>query len=274
MIAMLTGCSLKELVNKQDSQDIDNNLQSQVDDFEHEAKDDLSKENEKDLENNNNKQESNEPQGDFAQDVIIVLDAGHGGGFSGASYNGRNEKNLTLTMALYIKEYLEENYQGMEIFLVRDKDSALSGDVKEDLELRAQYAQDKDADVLVSLHFNASDAHDQSGAMVLISKQDNVTEASKELADKILLELEGLGITNNGAKKTDSNDLFDSNGKPLDYYAINRHCAARNIPGIIVEHCYMDNKGDECYIDSDEDLRALAEADAKGIASYFGLMPK
>lgn len=214
------------------------------------------------------------PEGDLADSVVIALDAGHGGGFGGASYDGRNEKDLALQIAFYVKEYIEENYTGAEIYLVREKDAALSGDVKEDLELRAKFASDVNADALVSLHFNASDAHDQSGAMVFISNQDHVTEASKNLGEKILVELEALGLTNRGTQKRNSNDMVDENGKPLDYYAINRHCAAINIPGIIVEHCFMDHSNDQQFIDSDEDLRALAKADAIGIANYFGLSKK
>lgn len=215
-----------------------------------------------------------EPEGDSGENVIIALDPGHGGGFGGASYDGRTEKVLTLTMANYVKEYLEENYTGMEIYLTREEDSALSGDVKEDLELRAQYAQDVNADVLVSLHFNASEDHTQQGSMVLVSHRENVSEASEELGISILEGLEALGLVSNGTVTRDSNDMFDDAGNPLDYYAINRHCAARDIPGIIVEHCFMDNATDEQFLDSEEDLRALAKADGVGIANYFGLAAK
>lgn len=215
-----------------------------------------------------------EPQGDQAKNVIIALDAGHGGRFGGASHSGLVEKDLTLKMANYVKEYLENHYTGMEVYLVRNEDISLSNDVKEDLELRAEFAKNVGADVLVSLHFNASEEHTQKGAMVLVSHRENVSERSKELGSLILKEIESLGIKNNGNVTRNSNDLFDDAGKPLDYYAINRHCAARDIPGIIVEHCYMDNANDQQYIDSEEDLRALAKADAVGIAKYFGLAAK
>lgn len=215
-----------------------------------------------------------EPQGDFAENVIIALDAGHGGGFSGASYDGLVEKNLTLTVANEIKSYLEENYTGMEVYLVRDKDSALSGDVAQDLEMRAEYAKSVSADALISLHFNASEDHSQQGAMVLISHQDNVTEVSDELAHSILDELAALGIADQGTRTRNSNDMFDEDGNPLDYYAINRHCAKRDIPGIIVEHCFMDNDSDKAFIKSEEKLKELAKADAIGIANYYGLAKK
>jgi len=214
------------------------------------------------------------PEGDLAEDIILVLDPGHGGVFSGASYDGRNEKDLTLTVANYLKEYLEENYDGVQIVLTRTEDVTLSNDVKEDLELRAQIAKDANADALVSLHFNASDEHNQKGSMVFISHRDNVTNVSKLLAESILTELEGLGLKNHGTVTRNSNDMTDEKGKPLDYYAINRHCANRDIPGIIVEHCFMDHSDDKGYIDSEEDLKSLAKADAEGIAKFYGLIKK
>ena len=41
------------------------------------------------------------------------------------------------------------------------------------------------------------------------------------------------------------------------------------VPGILIEHCYI--KSDEKYIDSEEDIKALAKADADGIIEHFGL---
>lgn len=200
---------------------------------------------------------------------VVVLDPGHGGGYSGAVNGELVEKELSLKIGLYIKEYLEENYEQIEVCLTRETDSALSGDIVEDLEMRAQFAQDMNADILVSLHLNASEAHNLSGAMAFISNRDNVTGESKLLADFILGELEALGLSNEKSRTRDSNDMVDENGDALDYYAINRHCAARDIPGIIIEHCFIDNETDLKFIDSEEMLKNLAIADAEGIAAYL-----
>lgn len=221
-----------------------------------------------------NENENNANDTSNAAPVVLMLDPGHGGGYSGASYNGRVEKEMTLKVASYVKEYLEDNYQGITIYMTRDTDTALDGDVAKDLEARAQAAQDVNADLLVSFHFNATDSHDQTGAMVIVSHRDNVATQCTELGNSILTELAKLGLENDGLLKKNSNDMMDENGKPLDYYAINRHCANRDIPGIIVEHCYMDNASDEKYISSDDALNELAKADAVGIANYLGLTTK
>ena len=265
VFVMLVGCS-KSGESKKDN----SNNQSQSDQ-------NGTKENNTDSGNHKGEEGNDQgklPEGDLSEDIILALDPGHGGTFGGASYDGRNEKDLTLIVANYVKEYLEENYEGVQIVLTRTEDVTLSNDVKEDLEIRAQIAKDANADALISLHFNASEEHNQNGSMVFISHRDNVTNVSKLLAESILTELEGLGLKNHGTKTRNSNDMVDEEGKPLDYYAINRHCANRDIPGIIVEHCFMDHSNDKGYIDSEEDLKALAIADAEGIAKYYGLIKK
>ncbi len=217
---------------------------------------------------------SDKTENDALSDFVVVLDAGHGGGYSGASYDGRVEKELTLQLALEMKEYLNQNYPNLNIYLTRDSDKTFSENNVEELELRAQYAKDVNADLYVSLHFNASEEHNQSGCMAFVSLQKNVNEAASFYSENILQELENLGLTNHGVKTRKSNDMFDENGDALDYYAINRHCANRDIPGIIIEHCFMDNKDDIEFLDSDTDIEALAQADAKGIVAALTGMAK
>ncbi|MCR5432034.1 MAG: N-acetylmuramoyl-L-alanine amidase [Lachnospiraceae bacterium] len=203
--------------------------------------------------------------------IKIVLDAGHGGVHSGASSDGINEQDINLRVALYCRNYLVTHYSDVAVYLTRNNDRELDPTLRVDLEERANIAERANADSLISIHFNASEDHDQSGAVVYVSKSDNVHEESALLGEEILKKLEDLGIGNNGIKTRDSNDLMDSNGNPYDYYAINRHCAKRDIPGIIVEHAFMDNADDRCFIDSEEDLIAIAEADALGIAAHYEL---
>ncbi len=201
---------------------------------------------------------------------VIVLDAGHGGSDPGAGYNGLVEKDMNLKVALYCKAYLEEHYTGMVVLLTRSSDTQLAKDeTGTDLRARCEYAASVGADMMVSLHFNSSPAHTSRGALALISKQSHVTGASASLANSILAQLSALGLQNRGAA------IMESAALPgQDYYAINRICASYGIPGIIVEHCFMDQGADAAFCDSDEDLQRLAIADAIGIASYLGLAAK
>jgi len=203
--------------------------------------------------------------------IKIVLDPGHGGVHAGASCDGIEEKDINLKVALMCKNYLVTHYSDVAVYMTRSIDRELNPTLRDDLEERANVAEHADADALVSIHFNASENHDSHGAIVYVSKRDSVHEESALLGEQILGRLEDLGIENHGISIRDSNDLMDSDGNPYDYYAINRHCAKREIPGIIVEHAYIDNSVDRDFIDSDDDLKAIAEADALGIAAHFEL---
>ena len=79
-----------------------------------------------------------------------------------------------------------------------------------------------------------------------------------------------ISVFKRGIVTKNSNDMVDANGNPLEYYAINRHAANRDMIGIIIEHCFMDNEEDKQFIADDEALKRLGEADARGIAAYFG----
>lgn len=205
---------------------------------------------------------------------VVVLDPGHGGNFIGAWYDEKIEKNLTLQVANFIKEYLLENYDGIEIYFTRDTDVALNGDIKIDLEQRTEVAKQYNADYFVSLHFNASEAHELHGATVYASFRDNVAEKSQGIAASILEQLVALGIKDNAVKTRKSQDYYAEDGSRLDYYAVIRHSAARDIPGVIVEHCFMDNEIDKQFMNTDEKVKQLAIADAEGIAKYLELPKK
>ena len=207
------------------------------------------------------------------EQTVVVLDPGHGGKFTGAIYFGNSEKDLTLKVANYIRDYLLENYEDIEVYLTRETDIALDNDIKIELENRAIVAKDYGADYFVSLHFNASEEHQLNGVTVYASFRDNVAEKSQGIAASILEQLVALGLKNNSVKTRVSKDYFAEDGSRLDYYAVIRHSALRDIPGVIVEHCFMDNETDKEYMDTDEKLQALAEADAKGIANYLELKP-
>jgi len=212
-----------------------------------------------------------EPETTPVPQYTIVLDPGHGGQFSGAAYYGMVEKDISLILAGYLRNYLTNNYKGITVYMTRESDIDLDSDIVKELEKRAIIAENYGADYFVSLHFNASEDHSAKGASIYASRSLNVTDKSKELGSCILSELTGLGLYDNGVTTRSSSDHFDETGYALDYYAVLRHNAARGIPAVIVEHCFMDNADDQAFLGSNDKLKTLAEADAKGIAKFLGL---
>lgn len=83
------------------------------------------------------------------RDKTIVIDAGHGGKDSGATgYKQRLEKNLVLEMALQLGKELKS--RGYKVFYTRQSDQFI------ELRDRTKVANDKNADLFVSLHANAA----------------------------------------------------------------------------------------------------------------------
>ena len=207
-----------------------------------------------------------------AGNKIVVLDPGHSAALTGASYNGYMEHIINFTVAQACKNYLENHYAGVTVYLTRYDHSPVDGSsLKADLERRAQIAQDYKADILVSMHFNATVNHSAAGCLAFVSYQPNVAAQSAALANSILAQVSAVGVNNLGPKTTASDQYYDEFGNPLDYYAINRHCANRGIPGVIIEHCFMDTQPE---LLDDGHLQQFGVADAVGIANYLGLPAK
>lgn len=86
---------------------------------------------------------------DPAEHRRIVIDPGHGGRNTGTRSAGGNlEKTYTLDWALRLQPLLETN--GWRVLLTRTNDSDLT------LAQRVEFADAVDADLFLSLHFNAS----------------------------------------------------------------------------------------------------------------------
>ncbi|MGB9910122.1 MAG: N-acetylmuramoyl-L-alanine amidase family protein [Candidatus Hydrothermia bacterium] len=77
----------------------------------------------------------------------VVLDPGHGGSATGAvGPSGTLEKDLNLKLALILSERLSTEF---DVLLTRDSDKDLS------LEERVKIAESNNADIFISIHFNA-----------------------------------------------------------------------------------------------------------------------
>jgi N-acetylmuramoyl-L-alanine amidase len=90
----------------------------------------------------------------------IVIDPGHGGIDPGKQHAGLklDEKTVALDTALRLKKLLER--EGYQVVLTRTDDRHLSTDKSEDLRRRAEVANEANADLFISLHFNAVPAVD------------------------------------------------------------------------------------------------------------------
>ena len=208
------------------------------------------------------------------EDVVIVLDPGHGGLDSGTEmkYDGVTvcESAINLAIAEYCRDYLEEYYGNVQVYLTRETDEKVT------LDERVAFAEEMGADYMLSIHIN-SDEGDARGALAIVPRgryQPEQGAASTRTAEAILLKLEELGMTNLGTTYRLGEDRYPD-GTYVDYFAVIRGCVRRNIPCIIMEHGFLDNEEDyRSFLSTPEQLRALGEADALGLAETLGLLPK
>src|SRR5262249_58352709 len=96
--------------------------------------------------------------GDGDRDVIVAVDAGHGGVDPGAiGHNGTREKDVTLAIARDLAARIDTQ-PGMRAVLTRDRDEFL------ELRDRIQRAHAAHADMFVSIHADSIPDRSISGA--------------------------------------------------------------------------------------------------------------
>ena len=85
--------------------------------------------------------------------LSVVLDAGHGGVDSGMSSRWVVEKEVTLDVALRVRNFLTQ--RGVKVIMVRSTDTQLSTDKRTDLEDRSKLARAGTVNAYVSIHVNS-----------------------------------------------------------------------------------------------------------------------
>jgi len=223
------------------------------------------------------------------RNVVIAIDAGHGGKDPGAiGPRGVEEKTVTLAIAQRLAELIRRE-RGMTPVLTR------TGDYFVPLRERIHKAHNAQADLFISIHADA--AHDSSatGASVyILSRKGASSEAARLLAEKEnAVDLVG-GINLKVADNNLARTLLDmSQNATLDASlaiasrvlasiervgAISRSTVERagflvlkspDIPSVLVEAAYLSNPEEELKLTSSYYQQAVAQAIMKGIRAYF-----
>lgn len=219
--------------------------------------------------------------------LYITIDPGHGGDGAGGydpgainSTYGYQEADRVLRIGLYLKQELE-TYRHVHVDMTRsDRDGTYYTAPLSKVQRRVDFAQQKGSDLLVSLHLNGAATQSAHGALILASN-GNYDAKCADIVDgvgtNILTQLGKLGLdTSRGLVKESSHDgTTYPNGKLADYYGIVRYGQLAHIPSLIIEHCFISSDSDSAqFLSSEAKLQAMAQADARGIAAYYGLEKK
>jgi N-acetylmuramoyl-L-alanine amidase len=110
----------------------------------------------------------------------VVIDAGHGGRDPGAVGKNSREKDIVLAVALKTGKIIEDKTDMVEVIYTRKTDEFI------ELHRRAQIANEKGADLFISIHCNSSKSPQAFGAetyvMGLHKTTDNLDVAKTENA--------------------------------------------------------------------------------------------
>src|ERR1700677_3614306 len=224
-----------------------------------------------------------------ARDLIIAIDAGHGGEDPGAiGKNGTREKDVVLAIAreLALKINAEP---GMKAVLTRN------GDYFVPLRDRMRRARAQQADLFVSIHADSIRDRAVDGSSVYILSQRGATsEAARWLAERenasdliggvsledkgdllasVLLDLSqtaSLSASETAAEHVlHQLNLVGEVRKPLVQQAGFMVLKSPDIPSMLIETAYISNPAEELRLRSTAHQAKLAAAIGLGLREYF-----
>ena len=223
------------------------------------------------------------------RDLVIAVDAGHGGEDPGArGRKGTREKDVVLSIARKLKALIDKE-PGMKAVLVRD------GDYYVGLRKRINKARKHRADLLVSIHADAfrdrrvhgssvyvlsrrgattemarwleqrENAADLVGGVSLDDKDDLLAEVLLDLAQTATLET-STGVAGNVLSELKQIGKVHKRQVQHARFVVLK---SPDIPSILVETAFISNPSEENRLRSSKHQQKVANSIFKGVRSYF-----
>ncbi|ASP38894.1 N-acetylmuramoyl-L-alanine amidase [Bacterioplanes sanyensis] len=234
-----------------------------------------------------------EPSSNKARDIIIAIDAGHGGEDPGAiGPRGTQEKKVVLKIAQELESLLRAE-PGFTPYMVR------TGDYYIGLRARTGKAREANADFFVSLHADAFKHPSASGSSVFVlSERGATSETARWLADKendsdliggvslegredhLAMTLLDLSMT---AKRESSVHIGSKIlGRMKHISKLHKRqveeanfavLKAPDMPALLVETGFISNPGEERKLGTSAYRKKMARAVFEGVRDYFNRYP-
>lgn len=210
---------------------------------------------------------------------IIMIDPGHGGTDPGKQ-NARlklDEKDMALDVGLRLKKILE--LRGFRVLMTRSTDKRFSNSPSVDLPWRAELANKENADLFVSIHFNAVDREPDrvSGTETYVMTPQFQLSTQPE-QDRAMVKEQYQGNHQDAANAVLGFQLHRqlvADLKSSDRgYKRYRLAVLRplNCPGVLVEAAYLSNDAEARRVATPEFRAQCAESIAEGISNYAALL--
>ena len=224
------------------------------------------------------------------RDVVIAIDAGHGGRDPGATgRSGTREKVITLQIAKRLEKYINQQ-RGMKAVLIRKNDRFMR------LRERIKKARNYHADLMISLHADSfPDPRARGSSIYALSVDGASSETARMLAhnenaadllfgdvdltvqDKMVNEvLFDLSLTGTIESSLDIGSEIINQIKTINRvhkkkvqqagFAVLK---APNIPSVLLETAFISNPREEKNLRSSSHQKKIAKAITRGISKYF-----
>ena len=227
------------------------------------------------------------------RDIVIAVDAGHGGHDPGAVGRGRTrEKDVALAVSRELAARINSEH-GMKAVLIRNADYYV------DHRRRMEIAHQADADLFVSIHADAVDDRRANGATVYaLSLKGASDEESRLLAERENKSVQVGGVSLDGRDKVLASVLLDLSqnaalsaslevgskviGELARVAKVRRRSVQQaglivlkspDMPSILVETAYISNPSEEKLLRDKRHQAKLATAILAGVRNYFYTNP-
>ncbi|PGY11837.1 N-acetylmuramoyl-L-alanine amidase [Bacillus sp. AFS031507] len=181
----------------------------------------------------------------------LYLDPGHGGDDPGAQGNGLDEKDITLAIALKIRNTILKDYENVQVKMSRTSDTTKS------LAQRSSEANAWDADFFLAIHINSADSSAQGYEDFIYNGASN---SSRAATVQDIIHAEVMKV----------NQLKDRGHKKANFHVIRE----TNMPALLTENGFISNKHDAQLMKDSSWQQKVAQGHVNGIAKAFGLKRK
>lgn len=234
-----------------------------------------------------------QPKGTRSREIIIAIDAGHGGEDPGAiGSGGTHEKDITLAIARRLAKRVDAS-PGMKALLIRDADYYIA------LRQRINKAHRHNADLFISIHADAfKDPRVRGSSVFTLSRGGATSEAAKWLADRenkadliggvqvddqhpelapVLIDMiQNATIEHSGIVATRLLGELSGLGhvhQPHVQKAGFAVLKSRSMPSVLVETAFISNPEEEKRLRSARHQNQIADSLLAGIIAYFREYP-
>ena len=225
---------------------------------------------------------------------VVVLDPGHGNPRPGKVVGKVREADIVLDVSKEVRRQLATKMPDLDVYLTRYSDSSYHANQNTDNRMRAEFANEKGADLTIGIHANALGNTSVKGCEAWVLSLDaalmeqNSNRANLFADDGDALDINDLDTKSMGfikvltrqldneprnrmfaqqccdnIKKCGLGSLGVKSGKiwTMLYY-LEGH-------GVLIEIGYMTNPSDLAYITSDKGKKEIATAITNAIVSFF-----